>query len=57
MFSRIVLGHNHKRSTSTGNDSVAYISLLRHIRKSVLIRWIIASHSSTAVGCQLFRKE
>ena len=47
MLSRIVSGHNHKRS----------IGILRHIRKSVLIRRIIALHLCTAVGGQQFRKE
>ena len=47
MLSRIVSGHNHKRS----------IGILRHIRKSVLIRRINALRLCTAVGGQQFRKE
>ena len=36
----------------------ACISLSRHIRKGVLIRWNIASDlCDTAVGCQQFRKK
>ena len=34
----------------------AYISLLRHIRKGMVIRWIITSHLCAAVGCQQFFK-
>ena len=36
---------------------LAYFSLSRHIRKSVLIRRIITSDLCTAVGWQQFRKE
>ena len=35
----------------------AYFSLQRHIRKGILIRWIITSDFCTAVGCQQFHKE
>ena len=35
----------------------AYFSLPRHIRKGVLIRWIITSDLCTAIGCQQFRTE
>ena len=35
----------------------AYFSLPRHIRKGMLIRWIITSDVCIAVGCQQFRKE
>ena len=56
MFSRIVLGHNHWRSTSN-NSTQAYILIPRHIRKDVLIRQIIASHLCTAIGGHQFRKE
>ena len=35
----------------------AYFSLPRHIRKGMLMRWIITSDLCKAVGCQQFRKE
>ena len=35
----------------------AYFSVPQHIRKSMLIRWIITSDLCTAVGRQQFRKE
>ena len=34
-----------------------YFSLPRHIRKGMLIRWIITSDLCTAVGCQQFHRE
>ena len=55
MFSCIVSGHNHEQRI--GNNSVAYISLLQHIHKGMLIRRVIASHLCRAFGCQQFRKE
>ena len=55
MFSRIVSCHYHQRLPVTILQ--AYISLPQHIRKGMLIRWILASDLCTAVGCQQFRKE